>query len=878
MLLTPSISPKPPLDSSLDQQQLYALGLDHIRRLSRQLWTDHNVHDPGITTLELLCYTLTDLSYRAQFSVEDLLATPDKNAENMAAQFFTARQILPNEPLTTRDYRKLLIDLPDVKNAWVHTAAKRFYADTIKGELLLADPHLPGTHPIDIKGLYEVSLEYSDKITTAAQRKDIRTKALKLLNAHRNLCEDFVSILDVAPQPYTLCAELELETDASQVEVAAQIRFQVERYLAPPVHAYSLTTMLARQHADGSPYTVAEIFEGPALKHGFIDDADLDASELRTEIRLSDIISIIMDIPGVRAVRDIIVNQLVKDKVSGDLVAIEPDDKWRLAVPSGMQPMLSNDHGRMVFYKRNVPVPAQAALVNARIAELEEAERLNLETVQEEDLPIPLGRAREVDAYHSFQLHFPVLYGLSQQGLNSSDPQRQAQALQLKGYLLFFDQLMANYLAQLANLRHLYSRNFATDYLADATTARTYFAQVVDSFPDYAKIYGAGIDDNKLGELLEDNTLALQRRNHILDQLLARYGEEFHHYSNVVSSVFGASPASTAVTKCNFLANTPRIGAERGLAYNYSLTETEALWNSFNVSGLERRIARLLGISNFSRRNLATVSYVTYTEIDKTPGDEFRFRVKHPVSGKIVLSSSTNYATPEAAQAEMQLAIGRAQVPEGYERKLTVDGKHYFNIINEVGEVIARRIEYFATSDAMEAAITALVDYLREYYSGEGMYVIENLLLMPQEKDDPFMPICVDPNCEDCADDDPYSYRLHFVLPAYAGRFQNMDFRRFVEETIRQETPAHILPKVCWVNSDDMAMLEAAYRDWIPLKAGVTPSNRKDKLDKLIYALFHIKSIYPTRLLFDCSCDEEKPPFILGRTSLGSMGGQDVKS
>jgi hypothetical protein len=132
------------------------------------------------------------------------------------------------------------------------------------------------------------------------------------------------------------------------------------------------------------------------------------------------------------------------------------------------------------------------------------------------------------------------------------------------------------------------------------------------------------------------------------------------------------------------------------------------------------------------------------------------------------------------------------------------------------------------------------------------------------------MPICVDPSCTDCADDDPYSYRLTIVLPAYAGRFQNMDFRRYAEETIRLETPAHVLPKICWIDGADMAKLEQAYRDWISLRAGITTADRTAKLQAFIDALYSIKNVYPTQTLRGCGGGPAKPPFVLDRTALGS--------
>ena len=164
-----------------------------------------------------------------------------------------------------------------------------------------------------------------------------------------------------------------------------------------------------------------------------------------TEVRLSDVISVIMHIPGVVAIRDILLNEL--DSAGK---AIEPADKWRIPVPPGLQPRLSVTRGRIVFYKKNLPIPPNAAQVATLLGDLRLAERLKLEDGQIEDLPIPLGRYRDPENYRSFQSHFPAIYGISEVGLPpGASPQRAAQALQFKAWLLFFDQIMANYQSQL---------------------------------------------------------------------------------------------------------------------------------------------------------------------------------------------------------------------------------------------------------------------------------------------------------------------------------------------------------------------------------------------------------------------------------------------
>jgi hypothetical protein len=437
---------------------------------------------------------------------------------------------------------------------------------------------------------------------------------------------------------------------------------------------------------------------------------------------------------------------------------------------------------------------------------------------------------------------------------------------QLRGYLLFFDQLMADYCAQLNRVRAL----FSTD---PTLPPRTYFSQVVDSFVESSAIYRtspAAVD-----ALLEDPAAAIERRNRFLDHLIARFAERFHDYAQIMRSAFAAGPDTMIPVKCAFLQNYPKISSERSLAYDHSLTGATDLWNTTNVSGFERRVASLLDIANPTRRNLSELPYDLYTEIDSTPGDEFRFRVRNRTTNEIILSSSKHYPTADDARAELANALARGQLPEGYERRVAKDGRFYFNIVDATGEVIARRIAYFDTADHRDAAIVDLIAALKSLseqgsLAGEGMYVIENILLRPVGSDDPFLPICVDPTCTDCEDDDPYSYRLHVVLPAYADRFNNMDFRRFAEEVIREETPAHILPKVCWISKDDMVRLEKAYREWLTLPAGASGAERKARLEAFRDALYSVKNVYPASQLRDCDSGDAQPKFILGQSALGS--------
>lgn len=730
----------PEADPALDQRQLFALGMDQVRAMSRNTWNDHNTHDPGITILELSSYGLTELAHRAEFSIPDLVAEEDpvRNALVMKEQFYGPRDILPCRPLTNGDYRKLLVDMNGVRNAWIRPAEVRYDVDLVNGELVAPGSGQPGLRPVILRGLYRVLLELEDG---AKNPNGIRADAMALLQENRNLCEDFVSVDLVQFTDYALCAEIELDPAADPVEVAARIEFDVSKYLTPRVVNYTLDEM--REMG----WTVPEIFEGPALDHGFIPDDELAKAELRTEIRLSDVIAVIMDIEGVRAVRDIVMNQVMSGPPA---YTVSPADKWRMKVPEDTAPRLSKAFGRIRLAKRDLPVLADAGLVQAKWNELEKELRSKDESKKAEDIGMERGRFRGLRDYYSFQNHFPALYGLSQAGLDPrSDARRRALALQLKGYLLFFDQVMANFLAQLGVVRELYSR--------DPGVTKTYHAQVVTTFRDAASVYPKPVSDDDLRKQLETDEEALVRRNRFLDHLLSRVAEDFYHYVGIMRSAFNISETKAIELKCKFLRDCPWLGAQRSLAYDY--TKSADLWDSQNVSGLERRIAHLLDIEDISRRDLS--------------------------------------ANPRT----------------------------------------------------------------------EGMYLIENILLRPGSATDPFLPVCVDPSCTECADDDPYSYRLHIVLPADVGRFKTMSFRRFVEDTIRMEVPAHIVAKICWAGPDDIAKLAKAYRDWLPVRAGQSFPDAAARLQALIDALYAVKSVYPTSELRPCG---DAAPFVLGSTALGT--------
>ena len=49
---------------SSDYEHFHREGIELLQRFSGGVWTDYNEHDPGVTILENLAYTLTELSFK----------------------------------------------------------------------------------------------------------------------------------------------------------------------------------------------------------------------------------------------------------------------------------------------------------------------------------------------------------------------------------------------------------------------------------------------------------------------------------------------------------------------------------------------------------------------------------------------------------------------------------------------------------------------------------------------------------------------------------------------------------------------------------------------------------------------------------------------
>ncbi|MEO0626050.1 MAG: hypothetical protein AAFY91_03615, partial [Bacteroidota bacterium] len=106
---------------------------------------------------------------------------------------------------------------------------------------------------------------------------------------------------------------------------------------------------------------------------------------------------------------------------------------------------------------------------------------------------------------------------------------------------------------------------------------------------------------------------------------------------------------------------------------------------------------------------------------------------------------------------------------------------------------------------------TAIMEIIEgEDCQREGFHLVEHLLLRPNDSGDTLLDL------KGCTEDfdDQYSFVVTVVLPDWPRRFQDVDFRRYVEQLFRREAPAHIYLRFCWQGKDSLQEFERAFQRW----------------------------------------------------------------
>lgn len=804
-------------------------GLELIRRWASESWTDHNVHDPGITILEACSYAMTELGLRLQLDVGDLLRSGESNR---IADLEPAHRVLPMGPVSPSDLRCVLLDHPLVSDAQLSLPAD--------GEVLFYElggvlTYTPGTSRVRPGGLYEVLVElaerelnsntYSFTVTSGLQNYAVdlalpfwdepeaapfregavvNTIAMVLdggntwralpesqsyfgkidvgytgsagpahvvswavlqittvlpqpglvvpgilsaartavesiapgppaapviqfadrvrraaaavnqlqtyLAGWRNLGEQAVRIGVARVQEIAVRARIEVTGGIDMEQLLATIFVELDKMLSPRVRFESLST---RRSTQPDPDI---IYDGPLLRNGFL--ARALAATHPSVLFLSDVLRVIMRQRS-PAGSDVVTQE---NPVGRDIVAVtdleltifinnrpitsDAEDCLTLVDIQRYRPRLSVAKSRILLVRNDSSVSYDVARVEGLVADA-------LLTVDEGSRtkdtlpvwPVKRGDLLPIEDYTPVQEELPAVYGVGHSVLpDSAGPARHAAVRQLQGYLLPFEQILADVTTQLGNINRFFS--------GDAGEDTTYFTRPPFDLPGVPSLLRrfppggnwtafVGDPDNPVIRALHDaaetRTEVLDRRNRMLDHLLARqgedmvaFGQELHRWAQLGLGAANLQAASIAARrdaanarlirlKAALLHDAPELNAFRLLASSNPLFgDTDLL--RITPSGIEfswhlvpGNQERLRSVTTFKTVGAAQVDgekalafaarQALYVVVD-IGGGQRRLRVMDgsTAAAQVVAESTQTFAAAAATAAAAEIAGVFAQL------------------------------------------------------------------------------------------------------------------------------------------------------------------------------------------------------------------------
>ena len=832
-----------------DYNKLRREGIVHIEKLAGNVWTDFNTHDPGITLLEALCYAITDLAYRTRFDMKDLLSQNTFDHNVWKNIFYTAREILPCNPVTINDYRKLVMDVDGVRNAWI-TISKdcevpmylneaaivdAFSDDDLIAKIKLQQPcdcgdkvkfpytteantdgqrisikglvfydEVPAASTdqykiVELNGLYKIILEYEEEIIEKKKEDEVRKQVLKVLHRHRNVCEDYLSVTGAEYKDFFMQASVSLSENADADQVLAEMCYLVQNYFTPVIKFYSLDEMTQKE------MPADEIFEGPVLKHGFILDDELEKTDLFRDMRLSDIINFISDIDGINSLRifkileepdaenapastdscsseayfDQWIEKIKDQKLVGRLSI---DDMMKFFHPS--EEDLYTPVSAIHFYKPSGEVFINTDRFLKLLNDLKGKDKYLKMHGFTNNFPVPSGEDMQLNNFYPVQYELPFTYRVGESGLPLRDGRiRLIQSLQLKGYLAVFEQLFLNYMYQVSDMNEIFSFNDikfkgktnhkpvkseCTDNKNPLPAQTGKFKEpvpnqiiykdeqnkIVEKIIGYKCLY---YDAEKyiaeLQSIIEPESEFESHRNTMLDHLLARFNEDMSEYVSLMKYIYPDDYLIRVIkNKTDLLADYPAISNNRARAYNYKLEEEgvdyeNKTWDedeiALNISGLEKRIARLIGLADYRRKDLAPDNLFVEKFTDPADGKE-KIKIilyEDETKGKYLLA--TEALSANCADEIMHTFIESGCSGNNFKKYPEQRAPHHrahhhkhhdelsFALLDEDGKELAFSPIY-NTHQLRDDAMQLAKCYLEQICHGEGFHLIEHILLRPK--------------------------------------------------------------------------------------------------------------------------------------------------
>ena len=499
----------------INWHSLRSQGIDILQTMNEEQpqWTDYNTHDPGITLLESLCYAISDLTYRLNFPIEDLLAVNtssltstlaladgSKNSKNntqASSVLFSPEDVLTTLPVTLSDYTRWCLTQEGITGAWLSPLKEGYY------------------HVF----LGATKTEFDDIKAKQAE------KILQQLNNWRNLSEKFTSVELLPNKGVAIKVAVDLNFNVNSDEVYWAIQQQIKQFL---IQSIALSIELASK-----PKYQNELGESKGVS-SFTPVIKLDKTKLLQQLK---------SISGI-----------------GTVTVLTLADEQ-----TGIDSQILSLHGAIPFVRKGskvqldqfgqqkiITLPEIIPGSQIHNAECENNQQNTNASINAKTNTIPQGSYRHLATYETLQNDLPDYYGVGAAGLcglnyresnyvksnyvksndvkstdfegmpleNQTTSNQQDPTDDLRRYLLLFDHTLNNYFAQLEGFKLSFSM------VEQSSTIQGFYTQQLPNDAGYDLVKNEKFVD-KSQYLKEMPLMDQQQQNVVLDYLLAQHGENY---------------------------------------------------------------------------------------------------------------------------------------------------------------------------------------------------------------------------------------------------------------------------------------------------------------------------------------------------------------
>ncbi len=153
------------IDPDFDLIALREKGIQLIQQYSGTTWTDHNIHDPGITILEQICLAIADITFQTQQVID---ASSNASAFTNSPYFDISLARNTNPLITFKDFTEKILEFDGIY--------KVYYIPSI-------------SHPC-VNGIFDI-IVFCDQETN---RKDALAHIQSIKNSWRPICSKFETV------------------------------------------------------------------------------------------------------------------------------------------------------------------------------------------------------------------------------------------------------------------------------------------------------------------------------------------------------------------------------------------------------------------------------------------------------------------------------------------------------------------------------------------------------------------------------------------------------------------------------------------------------------------------------------------------------------